>query len=409
MSAAPSRPPAAHWHLLTGDYPPRLGGVADYTRLVARALAAEGEVVHVWASGRDVPGAAAIDAADAAAGVTVHRVFERFTPAELAAAAGEARRDAAARWMVQWVPHQFGWKALNAALPLWMAARHRAGDEVDLMVHEGGVPFARGRWRQNVAAVVHRLMLRTAVAASDRVWLSVPGWDETIQRYGARPLPPRAWLPIPSTIPVIDDRARVAAWRARLAPDGRPIVGHFGTHGGPVGELTRALVPAIAARAPGCTIVLAGARSDSAAAHFVAAHPRLAGRVVGVGALEADELSCVLQACDVMAQPYPDGVSGRRTSTLAALAHGVPVVTNVGALSEPLWQGGGVVLATPDPAAQAAAVAALLDDAGARLRVAALGHVLYDASFAIERTVAVLLGRAPAASPTGVTLAGARA
>jgi hypothetical protein len=38
-----------HWHVLTGEYPPREGGVSDYTQLVAHGLVAAGDAVDVWA------------------------------------------------------------------------------------------------------------------------------------------------------------------------------------------------------------------------------------------------------------------------------------------------------------------------------------------------------------------------
>ena len=42
-------PRAVAWHIITGEYPPRPGGVADYSYLVAGALArAIGREVHVW-------------------------------------------------------------------------------------------------------------------------------------------------------------------------------------------------------------------------------------------------------------------------------------------------------------------------------------------------------------------------
>ena len=36
------------WHIITGEYPPKRGGVSDYTYLLARALAEAGEDVHIW-------------------------------------------------------------------------------------------------------------------------------------------------------------------------------------------------------------------------------------------------------------------------------------------------------------------------------------------------------------------------
>ena len=55
------------WHFLTAEYPPEPGGVADYTRLLATALATRGEVVHVWA-----PSTERDDPEDQ--GVLVHRL-----------------------------------------------------------------------------------------------------------------------------------------------------------------------------------------------------------------------------------------------------------------------------------------------------------------------------------------------
>ena len=63
MSAAIDR-----WHLITGEYPPRLGGVSDYTRAVAAGLALNGCDVHVWCPDSGKP---PLDP-----GVTVHPVDE---------------------------------------------------------------------------------------------------------------------------------------------------------------------------------------------------------------------------------------------------------------------------------------------------------------------------------------------
>ena len=40
--------PAGERHFVTCEYPPRVGGVADYTAALARELARRGERVHVW-------------------------------------------------------------------------------------------------------------------------------------------------------------------------------------------------------------------------------------------------------------------------------------------------------------------------------------------------------------------------
>jgi hypothetical protein len=108
-----------------------------------------------------------------------------------------------------------------------------------------------------------------------------------------------------------------------------------------------------------------------------------------------------LQACDVLVQPYPDGVSGRRGSVMAGLAHMVATATNAGRFTEPFWaESGGVALAfAPEPGQVVEAAARLLADPVLRQRVGAAGRDLHEHRFAIERTVEAILGK-PAPAPT---------
>ena len=91
--------------------------------------------------------------------------------------------------------------------------------------------------------------------------------------------------------------------------------------------------------------------------------PELASRVFATGVLDEHELSLHIQACDVLLQPYPDGVSARRSTAVSLLAHGAAVVTTRGPLSEGLWAESGAVDAVAlDPAVLAGAVRGLLND-----------------------------------------------
>ena len=49
-----------------------------------------------------------------------------------------------------------------------------------------------------------------------------------------------------------------------------------------------------------------------------------------LGYLPAPEVSAALQASDLLALPFMDGVSERRTTLMAGLSHGVAVATTVG-------------------------------------------------------------------------------
>jgi len=77
---------------------------------------------------------------------------------------------------------------------------------------------------------------------------------------------------------------------------------------------------------------------------------------------------------------------------MAALANGVPVVTTIGVLSEPVWPDGAVAAAPADDPARLARLALELLDFPARLAELGLaGRRLYEDRFAIRRTTATLL------------------
>jgi glycosyltransferase involved in cell wall biosynthesis len=108
--------------------------------------------------------------------------------------------------------------------------------------------------------------------------------------------------------------------------------------------------------------------------------------------LSPEAVSAHLQACDVLLQPYPEGVTTRRTSIMAGLANGRAIVTTSGPLSEPIWAETAAVALEPpaDTARLASACRSLLADVDRRSALAARGALLYESSFSLSRTIAIL-------------------
>ena len=131
------------------------------------------------------------------------------------------------------------------------------------------------------------------------------------------------------------------------------------------------LLERVASLSASTSFVLMGRESDAFRLELIARHPELAARVHATGALPPETLSVVLQACDVVAQPYADGASSRRGTLMAALAHGVPVVTTEGRLSEPVWRESRAVRLVPpgETDAMAREILALGNDATERARL----------------------------------------
>jgi glycosyltransferase involved in cell wall biosynthesis len=129
-------------------------------------------------------------------------------------------------------------------------------------------------------------------------------------------------------------------------------------------------------------------------------HPQIAARSWASGRLDPAAISSALRACDVLIQPYPDGITTRRTSAMAGLQHGIPTVTTAGTLTEAIWAESRAVALAPvnDAAAFAAAVAGLLGDSTAAQALGRRGADLYERHFSLERTIAVLRA-GPALAP----------
>jgi len=371
-----------HWHIITGEYPPQPGGVSDYTRRVARGLVEAGDHVDVWAPPVDQP-----EYADP--GVTVRRLPDRFGPRALRMLSRELdRQPAPRRLLVQYVPHAFGWKAANVPFCLWLQSRRR--DSIWVMFHEVAFPFDRHqRVSRNALALVNRAMASIVASSAERAFVSIPGWRQMVQSMigNAKPV---EWLPVPSSIPVVRNPVASASVRARYA-GAKPLVGHFGTHGKAIRDLLDGSIPPLV-DASGCHVLLVGRRSDEAQRELAARHPHLDGRVHGTGALPDETVSLHVAACDLMLQPYPDGVSSRRTSAMVALSHGVPIVTTSGWLTEPLWEQSAAVELVPadEPRMLAAAAARLLASTPQRDALAARARELYLSRFDMPHTIRTL-------------------
>ena len=388
------------WHIITGEYPPQLGGISHYSEQLAAELARNGCRVHVWCPASDAIDEQASDerASDKRApGVEVHRLPGIFSPRGLLRMGRELNGfDGPRTLLVEYAPNAFGCRGLNLFFCIWLLARSVfRRDDVRVMFHEPFFYFGRQRLRRNLLAAVNRVMAVWLIAASRTIYLSIPAWERMLARYCLFRRPEMIWLPVPATIPRVDDRARVRQIRrAHISTGaGRLLVGHFGTYGEHIaGGLAKVLIELLDRR-PGVAVLCLGARGEKFVAELSAAHTRLAGRLLAPGLLSPEELSLHLQACDLCIQPYPDGATSRRTSLMAALINGVPVVTTVGRLTEPVWsEAAAVSLAKAgDAASITSAAERLLDDADLRSRAGLGGRQFYEKNFAMSLSVETLL------------------
>jgi glycosyltransferase involved in cell wall biosynthesis len=368
------------WSIITGEYPPQQGGVADYTRLVAHGLAQSGDEVTVWA-----PPVAAENTPDAP--VRVRRLSGHFGLAALRQLNVEFHENSTARLLVQYVPHAYGLKGMNLPFCLWLFA-HRNLD-ISLMFHEVAYPFgSRQIFTGNILAATNRLMALLLGRGARRIFITIPAWEQLL-----RPLVGSKksikWLPIPSNIPIDNDPAARSRIRLQYIPAEGVLIGHFGTYGSLITEKLAPCIPRLLRSESSRRVLLLGCNSKEFLQGLLASNPELSGRIHATGELEPRELSHHLAACDLMIQPYPDGVTSRRGSVVVALSHGRPVVTNLGHLTEGFWRESGAVrlCAGGEPASLAASAEALIADEAERGRLGLASQQLYSGKFDIRWTI----------------------
>jgi glycosyltransferase involved in cell wall biosynthesis len=371
---------SSFWHLMTGEYPPRPGGVSDHSFQVAEGLAKTGLSVHVWSSDFGEP--------TTPNGVVVHRLNDPWSGAGLA----EIDRGLEAfspprRLLVQYTPNAWGRKGLNFGFVRWLNSRKTRGDDVRPIVHE---PWYRPEpwdrpWRY-VLPPLQRRMAYGLLTASSTVYVTIPHWETLLSPYTKQMR--FLGLPVPSNVPFVDDPVAVAEIRRRVAGDSPLVIGTFGTYREEIAPRLRDILPRVLNRADRIGLLLG--RNGAAVARSLSSG---ASRVVATGGLPPREVSLHLQACDVLIQPYRDGVTTRRGTVMAGLCQGKALVTTFGKMTEPIWKESGCIAlaADGDTSDLVSKEENLLANPGLRQKLGEAARLVYVREFALERTIETLL------------------
>jgi len=374
-------PPSIEWAVVAPEFPPAPGGVSDYTALVAKGLASEGDAVRVF-----FPGSGELaNRSGSPRLVPLERGLGLAGLALVLKQLVELPRDA--RVLLQYAPHAFGYKGLNFPFVKLLSSFTR--NPLDVMFHEVAYPSSpENSIGRRVLSAVQFEMAHSIAKRADRVFVSADAWRPLIE-CSVRKSTSISWLPVPSNLPVVVPPEDRAAARRMLGEHRNMVLGHFGTFApGLVGFLSASL-PSLLTADSGRACVLMGRGAGAFRDILISGAPSIGDQLVALEGCSAQELARVISACDIMLQPYPDGVSGRRSTIMAALALGVPAVTTSGRLSESLWEtSGGVVLSPADSYKKfAPAVEELLRDPIARVRLGQAGKKLYQSTFDVSHTV----------------------
>jgi glycosyltransferase involved in cell wall biosynthesis len=268
---------------------------------------------------------------------------------------------------------------MNVPLVRWFQKRPE-----DLWVQFHEVALGWRLWRKPHLHMVQavELWMATALARrAQRIFVSIEAWKRMLGRHAKR----ANWLPIPSNLPVRVGSADFERAQASLGPGA--WVAHFGTYSPLIRTDLEPAIRDIARRRSDVRFLLLGRGAREFTAGLA-----LGERAEAREDLPPWEIAALLKASTVALQPFPDGISARRTSAMAALALGVPVVTTDGFLSDSVWRDGAVALApVRQPLELARLCNALVDDAEKRRALGERGTQLYRDRFSMERTLETVL------------------
>jgi glycosyltransferase involved in cell wall biosynthesis len=364
--------------LISGEFRPMQGGVGDFTYEVGQALRDLGATVTVLTSTaagppRDEDGLR-VEPRLEGWGWNSWRTILR-TAEELEADVLNIQYQAAA----------YGMHPTINFLPLRLRARKQR-PRVVVTFHDLKVPYLfpkAGRVRWWVILALTRW--------SDAVIVTNAEDLETLAPYPLSPIP--YLIPIGSNIepapPADYDRD---AWRARWGAGPKDILlSYFGfLNESKGGETLMRALDKVVKKGYRARLLMVGGKWGSSDPTNVAYAQRvealideldLSERVMWTGYTPREEVSANLLASDICVLPYRDGASFRRGSFMAALVHGLPIVTtSVGLLAAdlesaashlPRLQDGENVLLVPpdDVAALAEAIARLADASELRQRL----------------------------------------
>lgn len=354
--------------ILNPSFPPNRQpcGVGDFTRRLASALA-EGGAGAVILAGLGYRGPERRPEAK------VLRIADAWGPRALAGIARACREEGVHALLVQYAPD------LYPPHPFWINSLPLA-----MKALAPGIPTVISLHTIGVSSPLSMLGAGLMLMSADALIATNEEVACLLGRHLKPALRKTARIPIGANVepPRRDAGARRGARARLIAEEGLPaeaaLLAHFGLYyPGKGAEQILDAAGAWKRQGRAFRLFMIGARRGDDGGFYERLQAR--GRAQGLGEelawtgyLPEEGVTRLLLGADLFLAPYDGGVSARRGSLMAALAHGLPVVSTPSRVPTEYFREGENFESVPfaDASALAGRVAALLDDPARRERLA---------------------------------------
>jgi glycosyltransferase involved in cell wall biosynthesis len=236
--------------------------------------------------------------------------------------------------LVQYVPQLYGLKGGNPFFSFLLHALKRKGYDIVTVAHEFSSPLG---WmpKKFLLGTAHRIILRSVVNASNKIISTTPFCLNLLKQRFNEKRSAFHYIPVGSTIMPADvDEQNKAVIRSELGWTSENfVVATFGNMIGYGFDLLQGFLTWFANENPLSRFLFLGKQSDLLKQRFDS-NRAIQLRSVATGEISEEQITQFLSISNLYAVFYPDGASTRRTSLMAGLAHGMPIISNCGILTD---------------------------------------------------------------------------
>lgn len=329
---------------ITGNYPPKLCGVGDYTYFLAEELAQRGHVVHVITLTSD----------DSEKGPTVKHIVHRINKwsiAEIPKILTILREHSPDVLNIQYVPHAYHPRSFTFTiniLPLILRVI-RKNIKIVITIHECHLPWLPSL-KGSLMSLWHRIMLFLICTFSHEIVVTTKQWNRLLKRVLV--FKKTEWVPVGSNIPMAEFPEEEKKSLKNKILNGIQdciLITSFGTLHESKDLNTIINVLKTLREKYKIKFIWIGGKGikEKLREDFDKKFKENKIDAEFTGEIGRAEIYKYLSISDIFLQPYTQGVTTNRGSLIAALGIGVPLVTTYSDNTDECFKDGKVILLVP--------------------------------------------------------------